>query len=430
MRFKMVSVFMITGFRRPLLRVALGLLAVTAIACQRVALLAPSGSTITLTTLATTLPLSGTTNIIAQVIEPAGTPPQRGTLVTFTTSLGTIEPVEAETDAGGRVKVTFKAGTLSGIATISALSGGVTTGTTGAIKIAVGAAGVTGIAVTAVPATIPSGSQSTITATASDPGGNLIADVPVTFSTDNGSVNPAVVNTDASGRASTKLTTSKTAKVTATAGVASSTTSGTTTTAVPAPTASVTVTVEPLPVAAISASSNPQVGTATTFTITATPGMGSTAGIQSTTVTFGDGESANLGMASGTALQVQHVYASPGPKTATVNVTDTNGGQASASTVVVVGGSTAISVNLTSTQAANTPTIGFTTVTFTAAVSPASVQVTNYRWEFGDGTADANTSGNQVSHPYVAGSGQKVVRVTVTTTVSGQTGSSTTTIIP
>src|SRR5712691_9177221 len=146
MRFKMVSVSMISGFR--VLHVALGVLAMTTIACQRVALLAPAGSTITLTTLATTLPLSGTTNLIAQVIEPAGTPPQRGTLVTFTTSLGTIEPVEAETDPGGRVLVTFNAGTKSGTATITALSGGVTTGATGAIKIAVGAAGVSSIALT------------------------------------------------------------------------------------------------------------------------------------------------------------------------------------------------------------------------------------------------------------------------------------------
>src|SRR4051812_48422353 len=123
MRFKMVNAFMITGFRHPIVRVALGLLALSTVSCQRVALLAPAGSTITLTAQATTLPVNGTTNLIAQVIEPAGTPPQRGTLVTFTTSLGTVEPVEAETDPGGRVMVAFKAGTLSGTATISALSG-------------------------------------------------------------------------------------------------------------------------------------------------------------------------------------------------------------------------------------------------------------------------------------------------------------------
>jgi hypothetical protein len=57
------------------------------------------------------------------------------------------------------------------------------------------------------------------------------------------------------------------------------------------------------------------------------------------------------------------------------------------------------------------------------------VNVTNYGWNFGDGTT-ANTSGNQVSHPYVTGSGSKVVTVTVTTSTAGQTGSSTTTVIP
>ena len=69
---------MITGFRRPLLRLAPGVLAVLmvlTVACQRVALLAPNGSTITLTSFATTLPFNGTTSLIAQVIEPAGTPP-------------------------------------------------------------------------------------------------------------------------------------------------------------------------------------------------------------------------------------------------------------------------------------------------------------------------------------------------------------------
>ena len=168
MRFKMVSVFMIAGFRQPLSRIALGVLAaflsVATIACDRVALLAPAGSTITLTPLATTLPLNGTTNIIAQVIEPAGTPPQRGTLVTFTTTLGTIQPIEAETDAGGRVMVTFKAGTLSGTATIIALSGGVTTGRDGRDQDRDRrGGGAPASRLTAAPSTIAAGGESTIT---------------------------------------------------------------------------------------------------------------------------------------------------------------------------------------------------------------------------------------------------------------------------
>jgi hypothetical protein len=427
----MFTAFMITGFRRPTHRTALGVLALfaalsclVAAACNRVALLAPNGSTITLTTLASTLPLNTTTNIIAQVIEPAGTPPQKGTLVTFTTTLGSIEPVEAETDAGGRVMVTFNAGTRSGTATITALSGGVTTTTEGALKIPVGAAAATGVSLTAAPATISAGGESVISATITDSGGNLVPGVAVTFSTTNGSLNPSTASTDQNGTATTTLRTSRTAEVTATAGAA--TVNGTT--PVPAPSAKITVTVEALPTAAITASENPQVGVPTTFTITAQPGAGSTSGIESVSVAFGDGSRASLGNASGANLQVQHVYLTPGAFTATVTVVDTNGGRASATTVVVVGGSSVVAVNLTSTQALNTPVAGQTTVTFTATVSPASIAVTQYAWTFGDGTT-STTTGALTQHQYPTGSGSRNVRVDVTTS-TGQTGFSTLTVTP
>jgi hypothetical protein len=419
---------MITGFRTPARRVGRLVLAAMCclgtLSCNRIALLAPNGSTITLTAVDSTLPLNGTTKIIAQVIEPAGTPPQKGTLVTFTPSLGTVDPIEAETDAGGRAMVTFNAGTRSGTATITALSGGVTTTAEGALKILLGAAAAAGVSVTAAPSTISTGGESVISATVSDSGGNLVAGVPVTFSTNNGSLSPTTAATDQNGVATTTLRTSRTAEVTATAGAA--TVNGTTTT--PAPSAKITVTVEPLPSAAITGDANPQVGVPTTFTVTAQPGTGSTAGIESVTVSFGDGTRAVLGNASGQNLSVQHVYSSPGSFTATVTVVDTNGGRASASTVVVVGGSSVVSVNLTSTQAVNTPVAGQTTVTFTATVSPASIAVTRYDWNFGDGTT-ASTTGNQVQHQYPAGSGPWNARVDVTTS-TGQTGFSTLTVRP
>src|SRR5712692_867632 len=104
MAIKMVMVLMIPRLRHS---VALGaLLTVSELvtsACQKVALLAPSGSTITLTAGSTALPANGTTDIIAQVIRASGTVPHSGTRVTFTTNLGTIEPSEAETDIAGRV---------------------------------------------------------------------------------------------------------------------------------------------------------------------------------------------------------------------------------------------------------------------------------------------------------------------------------------
>src|SRR5438067_542045 len=91
----------------------LGLVAVIsalAAACEKVPLLAPTGSTITLTSSTPVLSANGTAQIVAQVIESAGTPPHSGTHITFTTSLGTIQPSDAETDINGRAIVTFIAG--------------------------------------------------------------------------------------------------------------------------------------------------------------------------------------------------------------------------------------------------------------------------------------------------------------------------------
>ena len=53
----------------------------------------------------------------------AGTPVQNGTLVSFTATLGRIEPSEARTQ-NGQVRVRFIASTQSGAATITAFSGG------------------------------------------------------------------------------------------------------------------------------------------------------------------------------------------------------------------------------------------------------------------------------------------------------------------
>ena len=113
-----------------------------AAACEKVPLLAPTGSTITLTTATNALPVNGTATIVAQVLEAGGTPPHSGTAVNFTTSLGTIEPADAQTDASGRVTVTFTAGNANGTASIAAASGGASTGTNGLVRIAVGAAAV------------------------------------------------------------------------------------------------------------------------------------------------------------------------------------------------------------------------------------------------------------------------------------------------
>ena len=79
-------------------------------ACDKSPLLAPTQSFITLVASRLVLPINGEAEIIATVIEQSGTAAQNGTLVTFTTTLGTIEPREARTN-GGQVRVRLLAGT-------------------------------------------------------------------------------------------------------------------------------------------------------------------------------------------------------------------------------------------------------------------------------------------------------------------------------
>ena len=74
--------------------------AVMAVACDRVQLLAPTNSTITVTAPNRVLPLGGSTEVTAFVLEQAGTPVQNGTVVRFTATLGSISPTETETRNG------------------------------------------------------------------------------------------------------------------------------------------------------------------------------------------------------------------------------------------------------------------------------------------------------------------------------------------
>ena len=92
--------------------------------CTRMPLTAPTKSTIQLSA-APTVPLNGSVDVVATVIEGSGTPVQDGTLVSFTATLGHVEPSEARTD-NGKVTVSFVAGTQSGMATVTALSGAAT----------------------------------------------------------------------------------------------------------------------------------------------------------------------------------------------------------------------------------------------------------------------------------------------------------------
>src|SRR5262249_959599 len=117
----------------------------------------------------------------------AGTPVQNGTVITFTTTLGSIEPSEARTHNG---QVTVKLITTSGggQANITAFSGGASA----SIPLQVGTAAVGRVIVTTNPQTLgASGGNATVAAAVTDAGGSPLNGVPVTFTTDKGSISPS-----------------------------------------------------------------------------------------------------------------------------------------------------------------------------------------------------------------------------------------------
>ena len=128
-------------------------------------------------------------------------------MVLFTTTLGSIEPLEARTN-GGRVTVKFRAGTANGTAIITASSGGASASGANAARVAVGTAAVGSVRVSANPTLLPSvGGLSTITGSVIDINGNPLSSAPVTFSTTAGSLEQVAVSTDADGVATAVLRT-------------------------------------------------------------------------------------------------------------------------------------------------------------------------------------------------------------------------------
>lgn len=381
-------------------------LAIFAAACDKLPLLAPRESTITLSTASTVVQANGRTQIRATVLEPSGTPVQNGTTVTFTTNLGTVSPAEART-LNGVAAVQFLGNGQSGTASITAISGGAASAP---LEIAVGAAAAGRVSITASPSSVPStGGTTTITAVVTDASGNPLGGVPVTFATTAGTFSSTVVNTDTAGMARTTLTTNQPATVTVTAGGTKET-------------ISITVSAQPTVSISVAQGSTPFEGGVTTFSITVSPAATGGSPIQNVTVDYDDGTSDNLGSVSGT-ISVQHVYRDDGSFTPTVRAQDSTGSSVSASTVIFV---QPMLVSITAEQSSADPQ----TFHFTANVSPtgASSSVASYAWTFGDGTG-VTTSSPSTSHTYES-SGNKTVRVTARTNTNRTASGSTTISVP
>lgn len=400
--------------------------ALVAVACEKVPLLAPSGSTITLNAATTVLSANATTTIIAQVLEAAGTPPHSGTRVTFTTNLGRIEPPNVETDAAGQAVVTFVANGTNGTAVISATSGGAATGSNGALRLSVGSAAVGKIFLNANPSVVPAaGGSSAIGAIVLDVNGNPLSATPIAFTTTAGSLSSTLVLTDANGVASVVLTTSQAATITASVGAQGS--SGTTTpgtgTTTPAPSgvqqATLQIPVSAAPTIGITPpTQSPSKGLPAmfTFVVTAAAQNGNT--VRDVVVNWGDGTTESLGSITGSA-QVFHVFKNDGTFTVSATVSDVAGGTNRASTSIVV-----IPVPRPTIQITSSPVPGKVNTQTTISIQitvPSGIGISETVLNFGDGTS-ANLGGAQSAaqpHVYTV-QGTYTVTVTVTDT-SGQT---------
>ncbi len=401
---------------------AAGVLAILsfAMACDKVPLLAPTGSVINLFASSSVVPLNGEVEIVATVVENgvaaspgtgtgtgggtgagaptgttstttagAGTPVQNGTLVSFTTTIGRIEPSEARTN-NGQVRVKFISGSQSGTATITAFSGGAS----GKLEnLKVGTAAADRVLLSATPQTLPpSGGTTTITARVEDTSGSGIPGVPVTFTTDAGTLSSSSVITDSSGVAATILTTSRVAKVTAN---------------VAGKTADVSIGLNPRTGITIAGPTNPvSAGVPTTFTV----GVGATANIRNVTVDFGDGDRRSLGALSG-SVPVQHTYVEAGSYGVTATATEASGFTEQVGTVVTILPGQPPAVIITASN--NNPSVG-ETVIFTATVSGATSTVLRYEWNFGANAVPptAETTGNRATASYTA-TGTKIITVRV-----------------
>jgi len=364
--------------------------------CSKVPLFAPSGTTITLFTNAQLLPLNGTAQVTASVLEAGGNPVQNGTTVTFTTSLGTVTPSDTTT-VDGKATVILNAGTVSGTAEINAFSGANAAKAT--VKIIIGAAAVTTVVATASPSTVSAnGGTSTISATVFDTNNNALPGIPVAFTTDFGSVAPVTATTNANGVATTTLTTNQTSTVTCTAGAKSATAK---VTAVTPPTITIT-----------GPSALPTVGLTTTFSVVVTAASGAPP-IRLVTIDFGDNTpTVSLGAASGT-ISVPHIYLKSGTFTVTGVVIDAGGQSNSVSVPVVI--FPAVPFNLTVTAPSARVNIA---VTITATPAAGAPVIVSYQWDFGDGST-ATTALGSVPHVYDSipgnsSSGQFTVTVTAT----------------
>jgi len=352
------------------------------IACDTVPLTSPTGSTISLSIDRNILPLNGQATVRAVVTESGGTAVHNGTMVTFQPSIGTTNPVEAPT-VNGIATTTFIAGSISGTGFIHAFSGPARTGSgnssSGGVEVRIGAAAAGGMSVSASPSSVSqSGGTVTVSALVMDGSNNPLPGVSVLFSTTAGSLSSSTAISDSSGVARVTLTTTQTARVTATAGTANG---------------SVDVGVSAAPVVTLEVPTTGVVGVPVAMSISPQGGSsGNTSPRQlaNVVVNFGDGQAQTFTNITGTT-GFTHTYDRPNGYTVSATATDVAGNTGNTSKPIVISRS---QPTVTVTPSDSTPQVN-QSIGFTVAAQPGTNGPPIQSWTaFINGTQVSSGSGS------------------------------------
>jgi PKD repeat protein len=358
--------------------------------CDQVDFTAPTGSTLSITAQPPTVAVNGTSNITVTGTRSNGAPLPDGTVITFTTNLGTVDPNPAETK-DGMVFARFRAGTRSGTASIIARSGDTATEP---VEVIIGEARAARLVLVATPITLPiGGGRVQLRAHVSDEEGNALAGIGVIFRTTSGELNSRgrIVRTNDSGVAFDTLTTNIDAEVTATTSNGGGEDTATVDVAPGEGPDECNFSVSP---------SEPTVGEAVFFADTSTPGDGPA--LVEFLWDFGDGETAE-------GLTVTHEYGDEGTFTVVHTVVDADGfSTICTQDVTVIRGEPNCTFDFNPTDPVENEPVFFDA---SDSFDPDGIILT-YTWQFNDGTATVTESDPTISHTF-ADSGNYTVVLTV-----------------
>ena len=152
-------------------------------ACDKASPVAPAGTTITLSVNPTRINVDGQATATAIVRRDNGSPVNPGTVVNFSTTLGQLDPDDAETDDTGVAETILRGAGQIGTATVTA-SSGAAAAVTADLQIGSLASSMT---LQASPTAIPqTGGEVDLLAVVRDDAGQLLENLAVNYSTNAG----------------------------------------------------------------------------------------------------------------------------------------------------------------------------------------------------------------------------------------------------